>query len=212
MIKGIIFDMDGLMIDSERITFECFQEVLKDYNLTMTKDFYIKLLGKTVDSCYELFNNTYGDIDAPKIFKDCHILLDYRFEVEGIPLKDGLIELLDFLKSNNYKTIVATSSYRNRVNKILLRANINNFFDDSICGDEVINGKPNPEVFLKALDKLNLKADEVLILEDSEAGIQAAFNAGIKVICVPDMKYPEKKFQEKTYKILDNLKKVKEIL
>ena len=205
MIKAIIFDMDGLMIDSERVTFECYQERLKDMNLTMDEEFYKTLLGKPIKGIYQRFYDVYGnDFPIENVIQDVHQLMAERFETEGVPVKKGLVELLHYLKDNNYKTIVATSSNRDRVDKILAQAKITEFFDDSICGDEVTKGKPNPEVFLKSCQKLG----EAIVLEDSEAGIQASYDANIKVICIPDMKYPEKQYEEKTFKILKDLTEV----
>ncbi len=136
-----------------------------------------------------------------------------RFEQEGVPLKPGLLHLLSYLKKeHHYKTIVATSSTRDRVDKILKQAHITDYFDDSICGDEVTKGKPNPEVFLKSCEKLGVKSDEAYILEDSESGIMAAYSANIKVICVPDMKYPEAQYASKCYKIVETLDDVIDIL
>ena len=207
MIKAIIFDMDGLMIDSERVTFECYQERLKDMNLTMDEEFYKTLLGKPIKGIYQRFYDVYGnDFPIENVIQDVHQLMAERFETEGVPVKKGLVELLHYLKDNNYKTIVATSSNRDRVDKILAQAKITEFFDDSICGDEVTKGKPNPEVFLKSCQKLGV--DEAIVLEDSEAGIQASYDANIKVICIPDMKYPEKQYEEKTFKILKDLTEV----
>lgn len=209
MIKAIIFDMDGLMIDSERVTFECYQERLKDMNLTMDEEFYKTLLGKPIKGIYQRFYDVYGnDFPIQNVIQDVHQLMAERFETEGVPVKKGLVELLHYLKDNNYKTIVATSSNRDRVDKILAQAKITEFFDDSICGDEVTKGKPNPEVFLKSCQKLGVNVDEAIVLEDSEAGIQASYDANIKVICIPDMKYPEKQYEEKTFKILKNLTEV----
>lgn len=209
MIKAIIFDMDGLMIDSERVTFECYQERLKDMNLTMDEEFYKTLLGKPIKGIYQRFYDVYGnDFPIQNVIQDVHQLMAERFETEGVPVKKGLIELLHYLKDNNYKTIVATSSNRDRVDKILAQAKITEFFDDSICGDEVTKGKPNPEVFLKSCQKLGVNVDEVIVLEDSEAGIQASYDANFKVICIPDMKYPEKQYEEKTFKILKDLTEV----
>lgn len=209
MIKAIIFDMDGLMIDSERITFECYQERLKDMNLTMDEEFYKTLLGKPIKGIYQRFYDVYGnDFPIQNVIQDVHQLMAERFETEGVPVKKGLVELLHYLKDNNYKTIVATSSNRDRVDKILAQAKITEFFDDSICGDEVTKGKPNPEVFLKSCQKLGVNVDEAIVLEDSEAGIQASYDANIKVICIPDMKYPEKQYEEKTFKILKDLTEV----
>ena len=209
MIKAIIFDMDGLMIDSERVTFECYQERLKDMNLTMDEEFYKTLLGKPIKGIYQRFYDVYGnDFPIQNVIQDVHQLMAERFETEGVPVKKGLVELLHYLKVNNYKTIVATSSNRDRVDKILAQAKITEFFDDSICGDEVTKGKPNPEVFLKSCQKLGVNVDEAIVLEDSEAGIQASYDANIKVICIPDMKYPEKQYEEKTFKILKDLTEV----
>lgn len=213
MIKAIIFDMDGLMIDSERVTFECYQEILKGMNLTMDEEFYKTLLGKPLKGIYQRFYDVYGnDFPIEDVIKDVHDLMAKRFETEGVPIKTGLKSLLEYLKENNYKTIVATSSNRDRVDTILSQAQITDYFDDSICGDEVTKGKPNPEVFLKSCQKLGVNVDEAIVLEDSEAGIQASYDAGIKVICIPDMKYPEKQYEEKTFKILTNLNGVTEYL
>ena len=213
MIKAIIFDMDGLMIDSERVTFECYQEILKGMNLTMDEEFYKTLLGKPLKGIYQRFYDVYGnDFPIEDVIKDVHALMAKRFETEGVPIKTGLKSLLEYLKENNYKTIVATSSNRDRVDTILSQAQITDYFDDSICGDEVTKGKPNPEVFLKSCQKLGVNVDEALVLEDSEAGIQASYDAGIKVICIPDMKYPEKQYEEKTFKILKDLNDVTEYL
>lgn len=209
MIKAIIFDMDGLMIDSERVTFECYQERLKDMNLTMDEEFYKTLLGKPIKGIYQRFYDVYGnDFPIENVIQDVHQLMAERFETEGVPVKKGLVKLLHYLKDNNYKTIVATSSNRDRVDKILAQAKITEFFDDSICGDEVTKGKPNPEVFLKSCQKLGVNVDEAIVLEDSEAGIQASYDANIKVICIPDMKHPEKQYEEKTFKILKDLTEV----
>ena len=209
MITAVIFDMDGLMIDSERVTFECYQERLKDMNLTMDEEFYKTLLGKPIKGIYQRFYDVYGnDFPIENVIQDVHQLMAERFETEGVPVKKGLVELLHYLKDNNYKTIVATSSNRDRVDKILAQAKITEFFDDSICGDEVTKGKPNPEVFLKSCQKLGVNVDEAIVLEDSEAGIQASYDANIKVICIPDMKYPEKQYEEKTFKILKDLTEV----
>ena len=213
MIKAIIFDMDGLMIDSERVTFECYQEILKGMNLTMDEEFYKTLLGKPLKGIYQRFYDVYGnDFPIEDVIKDVHALMAKRFETEGVPIKTGLKSLLEYLKENNYKTIVATSSNRDRVDTILSQAQITDYFDDSICGDEVTKGKPNPEVFLKSCQKLGVTVDEAIVLEDSEAGIQASYDAGIKVICIPDMKYPEKQYEEKTFKILKDLNDVTEYL
>lgn len=209
MIKGVIFDMDGLMIDSERVTFYWYRQYLKKIGKDMTEEFYKNLLGKTKDSCKDIMLEEYGhNFEYDKCLKWVHDQMAIQFETEGVPVKKGLISLLKYLKDNGYKTMVATSSDRNRVDVILKKAAIDTYFDGAICGDEVEHGKPDPEVFLKACDKINIKPVEGLVIEDSEAGIKAAYDGKIKVICIPDMKYPGKEYEEMTYKILENLEQV----
>ena len=207
MITAVIFDMDGLMIDSERVTFEGYKHVLAKHNLTLSLEAYKTLLGKPVKAVYELFHKDYGDdFDVEETIKAVHQYMADLFENEGVPLKEGLIELLKYLKENDYKTIVATSSQRHRVDHILELSGLQKYFDDSICGDEVT------KVFLKSCQKLGITPDEALVLEDSESGINAAYSAGIKVICIPDLKYPDHKFAIMTNKIMDNLSNVRDYL
>ena len=213
MIKAVIFDMDGLMIDSERVTFEGYQHIMGQMGLTITEDFYKTLLGKPLKGIFQRFYDVYGnDFPIKSVIKDVHAFMADRFETEGVPLKQGLVPLLEYCRENGYRTIVATSSNRNRVDTILKSADIEQYFDDSICGDEVTKGKPDPEVFLKSCMKLGVNTDEAVVLEDSEAGIQASYAAGIKVICVPDMKQPEPEYAQKTFMIVTDLNKVKDWL
>lgn len=206
MIKAVIFDMDGLMINSEVVTYRCYKEVMAKTNEEISIEFYKTLLGKTPAHGKARFKEEYYD-DFPfdQVIKDVHIRMNEIFETEGVPLKKGLIELLTYLKDNNYKTIVATSSHRDRVDRILRQADIEKYFDDVICGNEVKNSKPAPDIFLTACQKLSVNYDEALVLEDSEAGIEAAYKGNIKVICVPDMKYPEETYASMTTKIVDSL-------
>ena len=106
----------------------------------------------------------------------------------------------------------AAGEMRERVDKILQMAGLTGYFDGSICGDEVEKGKPDPEVFLKACQKAGVQPQDALVLEDSEAGIQAAFSAGIPVICIPDMKYPQKEDEEKADRVVDSLLDVLSLL
>jgi HAD superfamily hydrolase (TIGR01509 family) len=206
MKKAVIFDMDGLMIDSERVTYN---EYVKKLHMLghddFTEDVYINCLGKNKQGICQVFFDHYGD-DFPmvEVWDDVHVWIDESLR-QYVPKKKGLDNLLKYLKDNNYKTIVATSSSRNRVDEILKNAGITKYFDDSICGDEVTHGKPNPEIFLTACEKLGVSVDEAVVLEDSEAGILAGYSGNIDVICVPDMKYPLEEFASKTSAIVDSL-------
>lgn len=213
MKKAVIFDMDGLMIDSERVTYN---EYVKKLNMLGYDDFkeeiYKRCLGKNKQGICQVFIDYYGeDFPMTEVWDDVHVWIDESLR-RYVPKKKGLDNLLKYLKENNYKTIVATSSTRSRVDEILKNAEITEYFDDSICGDEVTKGKPNPEIFLTACQKLGVLPEEALVLEDSEAGIRAAFDGHIDVICVPDMKYPEPEYECQITKVVDSLNDVIEYL
>ena len=209
MKKAVIFDMDGLMIDSERVTYNEYVKKLAQLgHHDFTEELYRNCLGKNKQGICQVFIDHYGqDFPMTEVWDDAHVWIDESLR-QYVPKKKGLVELLEYLKANNYKTIVATSSGRARVDEILKNGNLTEYFDDSICGDEVTHGKPHPEIFLTACQKLDVKPEEALVLEDSEAGILAAYDGHIDVICVPDMKYPEPQFVEKVTKIVDSLDEV----
>lgn len=196
MIKAIIFDMDGLMIDSEIISYYCYRDLIESYNHPFTLEDYKKEYpGKSLITSLNFIKDKYHlDYDIEEKVNEFHQLETNYIKQDGIKLKDGLIDLLKYLKTNNYKTIIATSSTPKRVEKILTPHNIMKYFDNIVCSNEVERGKPFPDIFLKACDKLGIKPNEALVLEDSEAGIQAAYDAKIPVICIPDMKYPQDKY------------------
>ena len=209
MKKAVIFDMDGLMIDSERVTYNEYVKKLAQLgHHDFTEELYRNCLGKNKQGICQVFIEHYGqDFPMDEVWDDVHVWIDESLR-QYVPKKKGLVELLEYLKANNYKTIVATSSGRARVDEILKNADLTKYFDDTICGDEVTHGKPHPEIFLTACQKLDVKPEEALVLEDSEAGILAAYDGHIDVICVPDMKYPEPQFVEKVTKIVDSLDEV----
>ena len=209
MKKAVIFDMDGLMIDSERVTYNEYVKKLAQLgHHDFTEELYRNCLGKNKQGICQVFIDHYGqDFPMDEVWDDVHVWIDESLR-QYVPKKKGLVELLEYLKANNYKTIVATSSGRARVDEILKNADLTKYFDDTICGDEVTHGKPHPEIFLTACQKLGVAPEDALVLEDSEAGILAAYDGHIDVICVPDMKYPEPQFVEKVTKIVDSLDEV----
>jgi len=211
--KAVIFDMDGLMIDSERATYDGYVKICSEYNYEMTLDFYKTLLGFRTNVINEKLKEHFGNgFPSEEIIRRVHIYIEQVFSEKGIPLKTGLLEILQYLKHKNYKLVVATSSHRTRVEKILKDAGISRYFEGYVCGDEVVNGKPDKEIFIKACEKVNVKPEEAYVLEDSEMGVLAAYNANISCICVPDMKYPTEKIKAKTYKVVDNLLEALDII
>ena len=211
--KAVIFDMDGLMIDSERVTYDGYVKICREFGYEMTLDFYKTLLGLRINVISQKLKEHFGKFfPSEEIIRRVHIYIEEYFQEKGVPLKTGLQEILQYLKSRDYKLIVATSTARIRAEKILKNAGISQYFDGYVCGDEVVNGKPDKEIFIKACEKAKVKPEEAYVLEDSEMGILAASRANIICICVPDMKYPSEEMEAKTYKVANNLLEALEII
>ena len=188
MIKGLIFDMDGLILDTETISNKLLIDIFSKYDINLNEEIISKTIGLEKKKSIKVFEEYLGDNIPIKDIINLHkkVVNDY-LEKNGVPVKLGLIELLNYLDEEKIKKVVATSSYRKVAENVLIRANVYNRFDDIICGDEIKESKPLPDIFLKALEKLNLPADEVIVLEDSRMGILAAYRAKIKSIMIPDI-------------------------
>ena len=188
MIKGLIFDMDGLILDTETISNKLLIDIFSKYDINLNEEIISKTIGLEKKKAIKVFEEYLGDNIPIKDIINLHkkVVNDY-LEKNGVPVKLGLIELLNYLDEEKIKKVVATSSYRKVAENVLIRANVYNRFDEIICGDEIKESKPLPDIFLKALEKLNLPADEVIVLEDSRMGILAAHRAKIKSIMIPDI-------------------------
>ena len=197
---AVIFDMDGLMVDTERMMQKEVKEIIKEMGFSVTEEITLKLIGLTDSRTKNILEQEYGKEFRHDIF--LKKLLDRKemvYHNDEIPVKKGLWELLEFLKKENIKSIVATGSVRDSMNLILQRTGILEHFTLSVCGDEIERGKPYPDIFLKAVEKLNVSPKRCLILEDSQNGIIAAKSAGIEVIFIKDLVTPEKQYIEQIY-------------
>lgn len=189
MIEAVIFDMDGLLIDSESLTFQLYREICLKHGTILDEEFYLSLLGTNGQFIAEalgqyLENKTL----AVQIMDEVHKGLEIHFEKRGIPLKTGAEELVDYLRMNGVKMAVATSSSRSRALKMLEKSELISAFDAVVCGDEVECSKPHPDIFLKAAKALATDPSKIMVLEDSENGIIGGHAGGMRCIHVPDLK------------------------
>lgn len=191
MIKGAVLDMDGLMIDSEKIVFENWSKMMKENGYPYSLDIYKKTLGKRKTEVEKIYTSLYGEEFPYWDFADkSHDMYLERLKTTGVPAKPGLYELLDFLKENGVKIALATSTSRETATLNLKSIRVLDYFDELVCGNDVKNGKPHPEVFLTAAQKLGLEPSDCAAYEDSLTGVQSAHSAGMITIMVPDYLQP----------------------
>lgn len=213
MIEAAIFDMDGVMFDTEALALKGWQIVGQKYGYEITSDDISEVRGRIVSDAQKIFNRKYGDkFDFYKARAEkSEYVLSYIHK-NGIPIKKGLIELLQFLNSNNFKVGIATSTQKDTTTLYLEKANISNCFDKIICGDMIERGKPNPDIYLKTCKELEVYPQNCIVLEDSSNGIVASHSAGCKTIFVPDLDRPSEDVINICFKKVNSLLDVIEIL
>ncbi len=213
MIEALIFDMDGLMFDTEILSFACWKTAAAKYGYRITEELFLETLGQTVEKSQEIYQESLGeDFPFEAVKKERFRLGAEYLRTNTVPIKDGLLELLAYLKSHHYKTAVATSSPREIAIPFIEKAGVAKFFDDVVCGDEIINSKPDPEIFLTAALKLGSSPERCMVLEDSESGITAASRAGMKPVLIPDLKEPNAEVRQLAFRQFKSLKQVQQML
>ena len=210
-MDAVIFDLDGLLADTEIISLKVYQELLEDFGIPFTEETYSReYSGHREEENVQRFLDTYDlpwnfDQTLEKVYE-----LEARILTKGVNLKKGAKNLLAFLQREGIPIALATSSVESRARMILDSNGILSLFDHLVFAKDVKRSKPYPDIFLKACSDLNVLPENCLVLEDSEAGIEAASRAGIPVICIPDLKMPAQSFLNKTEQVFQDLDAVRD--
>lgn len=205
----IIFDLDGLLIDSEIISYQIDNDLLKKYGHAFTVEEYAtNYSGKTGLKNMQNMIQTYQLPITVEEGLDFFAKEEKEYFQKGVQLKKGARELLSYLKDNQYNIVMASSSKRERALGVLKQNGIADYFSEMVFGTEIEHGKPAPDIFLIACEKAGATPDQCLVLEDSEAGIQAAHAAKMDVICIPDMKKPAEEIAKMATEIFTSLEGV----
>lgn len=208
--KAVIFDLDGLLIDTEGISYSIYLDILRPYGQGFTLDVYLRdYSGKTLGDNISAIIRNFGLPISVEEGKAQYAERERFYFKNGVALKPGTRALLARLKESGCRIVLATSSAGERARGVLESDGIAGFFDAMVFGPEVKRGKPYPDIFIAAARKAGFGAEDCIVLEDSEAGVQAAHAAGIDVICVPDMKQPGEDFRRMAACVLPSLEDVR---
>lgn len=212
-ISAVIFDMDGLLLDSETLAMEALVEAGRKLGYDMPDDFCRRMIGAPADQCRKMVTETYGsEFPLQKFFETQEIVLRDMVDNGRLVTKKGVNTLLDLLDEYRIPRAIATSSSRYRTDHHLKLAGIFDRFQSVITRDDVSKGKPNAEPYLTAASALGVSPENCLALEDSYNGIRAAHAAHIRVIMVPDMLPPTEEMKNTAFRIENSLEDVAEYL
>lgn len=212
-IEAVVFDMDGLMFDTEKLWLDAVVKTNEEYGYNVPLELIIECMGKRKDYIDLKIKEGMGQNFDLIGFKNANRkFMAEDVEKNGLSVKKGLLELLSFLKDKNIKMAVASSSSFEGINKRFREANLDiNIFEYVIGGDMVVESKPNPQIYLKSCEILGVNPNNAIALEDSEYGIMSAYNAGMKAILIPDVKKPTSEVLKIAYKVFDDLSQVKSL-
>lgn len=206
MYNAVIFDMDGVIFDSEKKVVECWQEIAAKYQIEDIETACRVCLGLNREATKKIFLERYGsDFPYDDYKNEMSALFHERYKDGRLPMKPGVEELLQYLKAQQKRIALASSTRSEIVTRELSDAGIISYFDVVIGGDVVKRSKPEPDIFLRACEALKIEPENAYGIEDSYNGIRALAAAGIRAIMVPDMVQASGEMQNLSEIVLPNL-------
>ncbi len=207
---AVIFDMDGLLLDTERIAYQAWMQAAMEWDIKVPDTLYHRVIGRNLRDTEKIFKAYFG---ASFPFHEVRQRrLDYGEELiaaQGLATRPGASELLNTLHAHAIPKAVATSTGKAEAWRQLAIADLSQHFDILCGGDEVERGKPAPDLFLLAAERLNIRPSACVVLEDSEYGIQAAKEAGMTPLLIPDIKPPSAHGKTLSHQIYASLHEVR---
>ena len=208
---AVVFDMDGVIFDSERLVLECWEKVGEEYHLEGMREAFLPCIGTNDVRTREIVLERYGtDFPYDEFRRESALLYHGIVDQGGLPVKTGVRELLSYLTENDIPIAVASSTRLEVVTQELKQAGLYEAFHVVMGGDQLKRSKPEPDIYLMTCKKLDIEPACAYAIEDSYNGIRSAFAAGMKPIMVPDMLPPTDEMRDKSVVVLENLLQVKD--
>lgn len=214
MIKQVIFDMDGLMLDSERYMWVVNEtKIFNEMGYETDLAFLVSFMGQGKEHTIHNIVERYGeDFPLDEFYEKLYKANAETVDRDEIPLKEGFLDLMKYLKTTDIKITVGTSSKKDYVKRVLAKKGIIEEFDSIVYGDEVEHTKPDPDIYLKCMSRYNFDPKEVIVFEDADSGGRAALTAGCRLIMVKDMANISKEVASKAEAVLTSLTQAIDII
>lgn len=211
--SAVIFDMDGVLFDSERIVRIQWKRAAEEYHLSGIESVVQECTGRSVQDTWDILKKRYGaDFPAQEFRQRCSTLFHEAVDATGLPLMPYAKEILDYLKARQYRIALASSTRTQTVTHELMDAGLYEYFETVTCGDMVAHSKPAPDIYLMACRSLGLAPAVCFAVEDSPNGIRAAYQAGMMPVMVPDQIKPDGAIRLLLYKECASLADLREFL
>lgn len=206
MIKGLIFDMDGLLIDTERLSYEALVRDCKERGYELTLEQFLSIRSLSIPKCEEKFKGYFGeDFDFKDSFDKHFLYMNEHMDKYGVPMKKGADNLLRYAKEKGLRIALATSTPLPIAEGYLRSLSLWDYFDKVQSAADIKNGKPAPDVYLAAAKLLELEPSECMAFEDSPNGVRSASSAGCVTVMVPDLSGPDEELDKLIYACAQDL-------
>ena len=212
-IKGLIFDMDGLLIDTERLSYEALVRDCKERGFELTMEQFLSIRSLSIPKCEEKFKGYFGeDFDFTASFSQRIVYMNEHMEKYGVPMKKGADSILKYAKETGLRIALATSTPLHLAQNQLESLSLWQYFDKVQSAADIKNGKPAPDVYLAAAKLLGLKPEECMAFEDSPNGVRSASAAGCITVMVPDLSGPDEELSALIFASVDDLDEAVELI